>query len=65
MSEKNVFEQLEQDSESKFDLAHYSRVKKNVEGRKDLWGLIGQIIELYVPRIFAVLLGIGSGPKRQ
>ena len=57
MADNNAFEQLRQENEAKFE-SHNKAVKKNVEGRKDFWSLLGQIIELYVPRIFTTLLGI-------
>lgn len=56
MADTNSFKQLEEENEAKFE-THKLVVKKNVEGRKDFWSFLGDIIDLYIPRIFSTLFG--------
>ena len=62
--EKNSFEKLQQENESKFD-KHDRTVKNNVDGRKDLWGFFGELIEMYMPRILSTILGISPSQKEE
>ena len=32
-------------------------IKQNVESRKGSWDLIGDLFELYIPKIFSTLIG--------
>lgn len=60
MSEnKNAFEKLKEENEAKFK-EYDSKVKLNLDGRKDIWSFFGEIIELYIPKILTVLLGGNS-----
>ena len=55
--DKNSFKKLQRENESKFN--RYDRkIKSNVDGRKDLWGFFGELIEMYMPRILNTILGI-------
>lgn len=57
MSEnKNAFEQLRDEHEEKFS-EHSHKIKKNIESQKDIWSFLGELIELYIPKILSVLLG--------
>jgi hypothetical protein len=57
MSEnKNAFEQLRDEHEEKFG-EHSNKIKKNIESQKDIWSFLGELIELYIPKILSVLLG--------
>ena len=57
MSEQNnFFEELEREQEQKF-VPFQQGVKSQVENRKDIWSFIGEIVELYIPKIIGVLLG--------
>ena len=63
-NDKNSFEKLQQENESKFD--KYDRnVKNNVDGRKDIWGFFGELIEMYIPRILNTILGISPTEKEE
>lgn len=53
---KNAFEQLEEENEKKFS-SYSHQIKKNIEGQKDIWSFLGELIELYIPKILSVLLG--------
>ncbi len=54
--EKNNFQKLEELNEAKF-AESADAIKNNVSSRKGSWSLIGDLIELYVPRIFSTLIG--------
>ena len=54
MEERNVFTELQEENEKNYAQVH-TQIKKNVEGRKGIWALIGDIIELYVPQIFTTV----------
>ena len=62
----NVFEQLKAENEAKFDSYNQS-VKNNIDRRRDIWGFLGDIIEMFIPRVFSTILGatrdIGEGTK--
>lgn len=62
--EKNSFEKLQTENESKFD-KYDQKVKNNVAGRKDLWGFFGELIEMYVPRIISTILGISPSDQKE
>ncbi len=53
---KNSFELLKEENENKFD-NHKKKIKENIDGRRDIWSFFGEIIELYIPKIFGALLG--------
>lgn len=53
---KNNFQLLEEEMEKKFENASH-RIKKNVVDRKGMWDLIGDLFELYIPRIFSTIVG--------
>jgi len=54
--EKNNFQQLEEEMEKKY--AKSSRqIKQNVVQRKGMWDLIGDLFDLYIPRIFSTIVG--------
>ena len=53
---KNNFEQLEEQMEAKYQNAS-NAIKQNVESRKGSWDLIGDLFELYIPKIFSTLIG--------
>lgn len=54
MAEKNVFAELQEENEKNYAQVH-TQIKKNIQGRKGIWTLIGDIIELYVPQIFTTV----------
>lgn len=54
--EKNNFQKLEELNEAKFEAASEA-IKNNVSSRKGSWSLIGDLIELYIPKIFSTLIG--------
>ncbi len=62
--DKNSFEKLQRENESKFE-KYDTKVKHNVDGRKDLWGFFGELIEMYIPRILSTLLGITPPEKEE
>lgn len=53
---KNNFQLLEEEMEKKFEKSSH-RIKKNVVDRKGIWDLIGDLFELYIPRIFSTIVG--------
>lgn len=53
---KNNFQQLEEEMEKKYEKASV-QIKNNVVKRKGMWDLIGDLFDLYVPRIFSTLVG--------
>ncbi|MFT6808148.1 MAG: hypothetical protein ACJA01_001372 [Saprospiraceae bacterium] len=58
MKEKNVFSQLQEEKELDYSNVH-NDIKKNIEERKGVWSFLGDIIDLYVPKIFSALVGAG------
>ena len=54
--EKNSFKLLEEEMESKFQESS-EEIKFNINQRKHFWTLIGEILELYIPRVFNTLIG--------
>ena len=52
----NNFKLLEEEMEAKFENASEA-IKKNVYSRKDLWTLLGDLFDLYIPRIFSTIIG--------
>ncbi len=54
--DNNSFEQLKAENEAKFD-AYSQKIKTNIDGRKDIWGFFGELIEMYIPRILSTILG--------
>ena len=54
--EKNSFKMLEEEMESKFQESS-AEIKANINQRKHFWTLIGEILELYIPRVFNTLIG--------
>jgi len=53
---KNNFQQLEEEMEQKYEKASVE-IKKNVVTRKGMWDLIGDLFDLYIPRIFSTIVG--------
>lgn len=62
MEEKNIFRILQEEKEQAYSNYHNS-IKKNVEERKGVWYFLGDILDLYVPKIFSALIGNGSSPS--
>ena len=62
--DKNSFEKLQQENEQKFD-KYDRKVKHNVDGRKDIWGFFGALIEMYMPRIMNTILGISPAEQEE
>ncbi len=58
MKEKNVFSQLQEEKELEYSKLH-TEIKKNIVERKSVWTFLGDIIDLYVPKIFSALIGAG------
>jgi len=53
---KNNFQLLEEEMEQQYEKAS-QKIKRNVITRKGIWDLIGDLIDLYVPRIFSTIVG--------
>lgn len=60
--DKNSFEQLKVENEAKFD-SYNQKIKTNIDGRKDIWGFFGELIEMYIPRILSTILGTSPNNK--
>jgi len=58
MAEKNVFNQLQEEQEKEYSNYH-NEIKRNIEDRKGVWSFIGDIIDLYVPKILSAIIGAG------
>ena len=63
----NNFKLLEAEMESKFEDSSEA-IKKNVNDQRGVWSLIGDLFELYIPRIFSAFIGSnismnGSGKR--
>ncbi len=56
MRDKNVFHKLQEENELEYAEVH-NEIKKNVKGRIGIWAFIGDIVDLYIPKIFSVLIG--------
>ncbi len=54
--EPNVFEQLQEEHEEGFNEVSDS-VKKNISSRRGFWALVGNVIDLYLPKVVSTLLG--------
>ena len=52
----NNFKLLEAEMESKFEDSSEA-IKKNINDQRGVWSLIGDLFELYIPRIFSALVG--------
>lgn len=53
---KNNFQLYQEQMESRFAESADS-IRKNVQSRKDLWTFVGDIIDLYIPKIMSTLMG--------
>ena len=58
MEEKNVFGQLQNEKEELYSNLH-NDIKRNVEERKGVWSFLGDVIDLYVPKILSAIVGAG------
>ena len=60
----NNFKLLEEEMEARFEKSAES-IKKNVNDQRNLWSLIGDLFDLYIPKIFNTIIGsnvsLGSG----
>jgi len=54
MSNKNVFQELQDEKEEEFEEVR-AQLKRNVVDRKSYWTLFGDIIQLYVPQVFSTV----------
>jgi len=61
--EKNNFRRLEKEMEEQYEKSS-DKIKKNVVKRKGTWDLIGDLFELYIPRIFSTIVGSSALSKR-
>lgn len=62
MADKNVFDELLRENEAKFEGINKA-VKNNIEHRKDIWTLLGELIELFIPRLVSTMLGLQDKDK--
>ena len=53
---KTSFGLYQEDMEAQFSKSS-DAIKRNVKSRRDLWTLLGDIIELYVPKVVSTILG--------
>lgn len=53
---ENVFKKIETENEILF-LSKESEINGIVKGRKDFWDFIGEILELYMPKLFSTVVG--------
>lgn len=60
---QNAFEQLAQENEAQYQ-EHKLGIYNNVSSRRNNWSFIGDILELYIPKIVAVFLG-NVGDKKK
>lgn len=58
-NKKTSFDLLREENESKFD-SYDNKIKNNLDGRKDIWSFVGELIDLYIPKILSTLLGGAS-----
>ena len=63
MNKKNVFSQLQEEKELDYSNVH-NDIKKNIVERKGGWSFIGDIIDLYVPKILSALVGAGPSMNK-
>lgn len=54
--EKNNFEKLQDNMEEKFSSSKEA-IKKNVRDRKDVWVMIGDLFDLFIPKIATTFFG--------
>ncbi len=54
--EQNNFKRLEEEMEQQYEKSS-DKIKNNVVRRKGMWDLIGDLFELYIPRIFSTIVG--------
>lgn len=52
----NAFEQLQVENEAQY-VEVASDIKSNIDQRRGFWSLIGDILELYIPKVVDTLLG--------
>lgn len=57
MADKNVFDELREENDKKFQKYNHS-IKDNISDRKNIWSFLAGLIELYVPRVYGSLFGI-------
>jgi len=60
--EENNFKKLAEENEQKFSKSAEA-VKKNVTGQRNIWNLIGDLIDLYIPNVFSTLVGSEANSK--
>ena len=61
--EKNNFRRLEKEMEEQYEKSS-DKIKKNVVKRKGTWDLIGDLFELYIPKIFSTIIGSSALSNR-
>jgi len=54
--EENNFKKLEEEMEAKFSDST-DKVKANVNGQRGFWTLLGDLFELYIPKVFGAIIG--------
>lgn len=56
MKEENPFDELRIENETRYD-EYKMGIYHNVNSRRGNWSFLGDIAELYIPKIIAVFLG--------
>ncbi len=57
----NNFKELEIEQASRFDAQRSDRVKKDVHNSMSIFRFIGDIIELYIPRVLGIFTSMSGG----
>lgn len=60
MQEKNNFQRLQEEDEERYKPA-IDQIKSDLNGSMDLFRFIGNIVEIYVPRFFDMMVVTSGG----
>jgi len=61
--EKNAFKDLEKELEKKFTSNKDDSIKTQVKGSLDSLGFLGDLFDLYLSKLFSILIGKGRSKK--
>ena len=65
MSKRNAFEELQEELEGKFTPEKEESLKSKITGTVGSLTFIAEIIELFVTKLFSVLIGKGANNKEE
>lgn len=65
MAAKNNFKKLQEEQNNQFPSSPPPDVEKNVKGSVRLFQFMGDIVELYLPKVFEIFISLVGGEKNE